>query len=87
MAGKRSVFVCHVEKIHMKTLGEMQYVPGHPGVSQRALGFPHQRFPTLHPSPGQRKHSERKLEDQLIVIHIISYAVIIEFFCIIVSCV
>lgn len=64
MSGKRSVFVCHVEKIYVRTLGERRYVPGYPGVSQRASSFPHQRFPTLQPSPGQRKLSERKLEDQ-----------------------
>lgn len=75
MAGKRSVFECHVEKIYVKTLGEMQYVPGYAGVSQRAIGFPRQRFPTLHPSPGQRKLSERKLEDQLIVMHTTSYVI------------
>lgn len=67
MAGKHSVFLYHVEKIYMRTLGDTQYVHGYPGVSQRASGFPHQRFPTLHPSPGQRKLSERKLEDQLYV--------------------
>lgn len=27
MTGKHSVFLCHVEKIYMRILGEMRYVP------------------------------------------------------------
>lgn len=65
MAGKRSVFVCHVEKIYVQTLGEERYVP----VQGRARE--HQAFPTnafLHFTPLQdRGNSERKLDDLPVV--------------------
>lgn len=67
MAGKNSVFLDPVEQIHTETLRESWYVPDYPGVIRRAAVFPHQRLPTVRPPPGQRKLSERKLKDQLIV--------------------
>lgn len=65
MAGKQSVFLCHGEKIY--TL-DPQGDAVRAGLSRgKPENNPHQRFPTLQPSPGQRKLCERKLENQLIV--------------------
>lgn len=66
MAGKNPVFLNPVEQMHARTLGEGRYVPDCPGVIKRAPVFPHQRLPTTRPPPGQRKLSERKLEEFIV---------------------
>lgn len=65
MAGRRSVFVCHVEKIYVKTPGEMRYVPGYAGVKPESIRLPPPtlflHFTTL------RGNSKRKLAEQFII--------------------